>query len=102
MADHFAKEKSILYRRYVSLHSLLTAGAFAVAAAWVIISASRHGKAKAKCLEDFFPSTSGESAGEGDTLCQIFPWVDVGVMGGLWAILAIMQVCSTHHVYAIN
>jgi hypothetical protein len=29
---------------------------------------------------------------EGETLCEIFPWVDVGVMGGLWVIMAILHV----------
>ncbi|KAJ7487696.1 hypothetical protein B0H11DRAFT_2157101 [Mycena galericulata] len=46
-----AQEKSILFRRYVSLHTLAAVGAFS-------------------------------------TLCNIFPFVDVGVMGGLWVILA--------------
>jgi len=26
-------------------------------------------------------------------MCEIFPWVDIGLMGGLWIFLAISQVC---------
>ncbi|TFK41079.1 hypothetical protein BDQ12DRAFT_678850 [Crucibulum laeve] len=86
-----SREKPILYRRYVTLHGLVTVAAFAVAGAWVIISATKHSTAKSKCTENFF---SGELSGssEGDTLCTIFPWVDVGIMGGLWLILVILQV----------
>ncbi|KAF8898657.1 hypothetical protein BD779DRAFT_1484993 [Infundibulicybe gibba] len=84
-----AKEKPILFRRYVSLHSLLALAAFAVAAAWAIISASRHSVAQANCLQDFF---SQDQQSEGETLCNIFPWVDVGIMGGLWVVLAIFHI----------
>jgi len=55
-----------------------------------VISASRHSAAKADCLNRFFPEeTPGE--GEGETMCEIFPWVDVGIMGALWVLLGIMQ-----------
>ncbi|GLB36230.1 hypothetical protein LshimejAT787_0305180 [Lyophyllum shimeji] len=85
-------EKPILFRRYVSLHLLATLLAFAVAAAWIIMSATRHTTAKAKCLKDFFSDSSDGTSSEGDTLCEIFPWVDVGIMGGLWAVLGILHI----------
>ena len=68
--------------------------AFAVAAAWIIISATKHTTAVSKCETDFFSDDLGGSSisGEGNTLCQIFTWVDVGLMGGLWIVLAIAQV----------
>ena len=78
-----------MYRRYATLHLLATIAAFSVAAVWIAISASRHSQAKTKCTTDFFPINSDS---EGDTLCDIFPWVDVGIMGGLWVLLAIVQV----------
>lgn len=71
----------------------MTLGAFAVAAAWIVISATKHDAAKAKCLLDFYPDEV-PGKGEGETLCEILPWVDIGIMGGLWAILGIMQVSS--------
>ncbi|KAF9015273.1 hypothetical protein BDQ17DRAFT_1294961 [Cyathus striatus] len=82
-----SREKPILYRRYVTLHGLAISAAFAVSAAWIIMSATRHSNAKTKCINDFFSGDLSDSA-EGDTLCNIFPWADVGIMGGLWVVLA--------------
>ena len=85
-----------MFRRYTTLHIMLTIAAFAVALAWIIISATKHNTAVNNCETNFFSNstaTSGStSLDEGQTLCNIFTWVDVGLMGGLWAILAIMQV----------
>jgi hypothetical protein len=75
----------------VAFHIPALVAAFAVAAVWIIISASRHTTAENNCLNNFFPDESG-SSGEGQTLCNIFPWVNVGVMGGLWVVLAILFV----------
>jgi hypothetical protein len=87
-----AKEKTILYRRYVTLHGLAISAAFSIAAAWLIVSATRHSDAQAKCIQDFFSSTgSASSSSEGEALCNIFSWVDIGIMGGLWVLLAILQ-----------
>jgi len=83
-----SKEKTVTFRRYVTLHSLVTSAGFAVAAAWIIMSATRHGTATARCLAKFF---SGEDSGEGQALCDIFTWATVGIMGGIWLVLAIMQ-----------
>ncbi|KAI0094744.1 hypothetical protein BDY19DRAFT_914353 [Irpex rosettiformis] len=84
------QERAILYRRYTTLHLLLTLADFSVAAVWIILSASRHSKAKSTCETDFFSDSTTTSLG--DTLCNIFPWVDVGLMAGLWVLLAIAQI----------
>jgi len=84
------KEKNILYRRYVTLHGIAISAEFSVAAAWIIISATRHSNAEAKCIQDFFTPASSSSS-EGRTLCNIFPWVDIGIMGALWVLLAVLQ-----------
>ena len=55
------------------------------------MSAARHTTAQNNCLEDFFPNESG-SSGEGQTLCNILPWVNVGIMSGLWVVLGILFV----------
>jgi hypothetical protein len=86
-----AKEKTILYRRYATLHLLINIGAFAVAATWIVVSATRHGPAKSKCLLDFFPIENRDTE-QAKTLCEIFAWVDIGIMGALWIILAIVQI----------
>lgn len=80
-----------MYRRYTTLHLLLTLAAFSVAAVWIALSAARHSTAMADCQARFFANTSEPS--EGNTLCNIFPWVDVGLMSGLWVLLAVAQVC---------
>ncbi|KAF8912740.1 hypothetical protein CPB84DRAFT_1670305 [Gymnopilus junonius] len=85
-----SREKPTTYRRYVTFHGLISSAAFAVAAAWIIVSASRHSNAEAKCLATFF-GAANSSTGQADTLCNIFPWVDVGIMGGLWVVLAVLH-----------
>jgi len=88
------QEKPILFRRYTTLHIMLTVAAFAVALTWIIISATKHNTAVSSCENSFFSddtSPGTTSAGESQTLCNIFTWVDIGLMGGLWVILAIMQ-----------
>lgn len=87
-----------MFRRYTTIHILLSLAAFAVALTWIIVSATRHNKAVTNCESDFFTnSTTADGTDvptfdEGGTLCNIFAWVDVGLMGGLWVVLAIMQV----------
>ncbi|KAH8988874.1 hypothetical protein EDB92DRAFT_2054407 [Lactarius akahatsu] len=66
-----AREKPILYRRYATLNTLVTVAAFSIAA-------------------KFFTAAS-DLTSEGEKMCEIFPWVDIGVMGGLWVLLAISQ-----------
>ncbi|RPD64948.1 hypothetical protein L227DRAFT_571406 [Lentinus tigrinus ALCF2SS1-6] len=85
------QERPIFFRRYVTLHLLATVAAFGVSAAWIILSATRHNQAQSKCLTDFFGNTISANNSEGQTLCNIFPWADVGIMGGLWVLFAIVQ-----------
>lgn len=92
---HFQRiqEKPVLFRRYIALHSLITVAAFSVAAVWIGISASRHNTAKSNCEQKFFTAASDLTT-EGQTMCEIFPWVDIGLMAGLWVLLVISQVCD--------
>ncbi|KAI5115313.1 hypothetical protein M0805_004992 [Coniferiporia weirii] len=90
------KEKAIMFRRYTTIHIMITLGAFAVALTWIIMSATKHSTAVTDCENNFFvvdnsTDSSSPTLDEGQTLCNIFAWVDVGLMGGLWVILAIMQ-----------
>ncbi len=91
------QERPIFFRRYVTLHLLATVAAFGVAAAWIILSATRHTQAQSKCISDFFGNTISANNSEGQTLCDIFPWADVGIMGGLWVLFAIVQVRLPTH-----
>ncbi|KAI0936555.1 hypothetical protein AcV5_004658 [Taiwanofungus camphoratus] len=84
-------ERPITFRRYTTLHLLITIAAFSVAAVWIALSAARHSHAEATCEATFFPENSSITSSEGQTLCNVFSWVDVGLMGGLWVLLAIVQ-----------
>ena len=89
-----------MFRRYTTLHILITTAAFSVAAVWIILSATRHSHAKGDCEQKFF--TAATPSSEAETMCQIFPWVDVGIMGGLWVLLAISQVCKDFFVVVLS
>ncbi|KAI0800893.1 hypothetical protein C8Q74DRAFT_1314298 [Fomes fomentarius] len=75
------QERPVFYRRYITLHLLTTVAAFGVAAAWIAISATRHTQAQNQCINDFYKNTVSATNGQGETLCNIFPWADVGIMG---------------------
>lgn len=83
-----------MYRRYVTLNTGAYIAVFAIAAAWLIVSATRHSTAQSNCESTFFPSSgsNGDTSSEGQTLCDIFAWVDVGVMAGAWVFFALVQV----------
>lgn len=81
-----------MYRRYVTLHGLALGAVFFLAGIWIGLSAAGHSKAEAKCIQDFFNSTgSASDSSEGEALCSIFSWVDIGIMGALWVMLAVLQ-----------
>jgi len=86
------QEKHILFRRYATLHSLITLAAFAIAAAWVILSATRHSTSLTNCENKYYPTASnGSNTTEGQTVCGIITWVDVGLMAGAWVFFALVQ-----------
>ena len=91
VSSDFVQERGILFRRYLTLHIFATLAAFVVAGVMIGLSAGHHDDAQTKCISKFFTAQS-TSTSLADTLCNIFPWVDVGVMGGLWLLLAISQV----------
>jgi hypothetical protein len=89
-------EKSLLFKRYLSLDWFITIAGFSISAAWIIISATRHSTAQTNCQTDFYSATStvntaASLASASDTVCNIFSWVDVGIMGGLFVVLVLMQ-----------
>lgn len=90
----YTQEKPIMYRRYVTLHTGACIAVFSIAAVWLIISASRHSTAQSNCESTFFPASgsNGGTSSEGQTLCDIFTWVDVGLMAGAWVFFALVQV----------
>ena len=92
-----------MYRRYVTLHTGASIAVFAIGAVWIIISASRHSTAQSNCEATFFSvSGSNGSTSEGETLCDIFSWVDVGLMAGAWVFFALVQVSDERDALAIH
>jgi len=92
------RESTVAFRRYTTLHSMITLGIFIFSAVFIGISASKHNTAQAKCVTDFFPADSSTTAtaltgsdSEGKLLCNIFTWVGVGIMGGLWLVLGLFH-----------
>lgn len=87
----------------MQLNAFVVSYIFSVAAAWIIVSATRHDAATDSCVSNFFATNSTDSTatdvfatgGQGETVCNIFVWADVGIMGGLWLIMLIFQVRST-------
>lgn len=86
-----AREKHRLFRSYMNLHCLLAVAVFAIGLTWTIISASRHSAAKSKCISEFFNTTQADLGTESEILCQIFPWVDVGIMGAFLLLLGALH-----------
>jgi len=98
------QENHVLFRRYLALNWVITLGGFSISIAWIIASAARHSTAQANCQSDFYPAGStgnnaASLANASDTVCNIFSWVDVGIMGGLWIVLLIMQVSAPDYIY---
>jgi len=87
-----AKDKGNLFLAYLRLHAIAMLGAFSVAAVWIILSGTRHSNAQTTCENTLYRGANGTIASEGITLCNIFAWVDVGVMAGLWVLLLILQI----------
>ncbi|QRW24477.1 hypothetical protein RhiXN_11389 [Rhizoctonia solani] len=91
------KEKAGLFHKYVMVNSVVVMGAFGVAAAFIAISGTRHNTATDRCQATFFSGNSTASAsassdtGEGRQVCDVFTWVILGLMAGLWVTLAFFQ-----------
>lgn len=49
-----AKERGILFRRYLTLHIFVTLGAFVVAGVMIGLSAGHHDDAQKNCVSKFF------------------------------------------------
>jgi hypothetical protein len=84
-----AQDKAITFRRFLTLHGIAVTALFAVSAAWVALSASRHSTSQSACIKSFFPNSSTSL---GTTMCNIFPWVDVGIMGGMLVFFSLVHI----------
>ncbi|QRW05977.1 hypothetical protein RhiLY_11294 [Ceratobasidium sp. AG-Ba] len=91
------KEKAGLFRKYVMINSVAVLAAFGIAAAFIAISGTKHDKASSRCQRTFFATSnpsaasSNDDSGEGAQICEVFTWVILGLMGGLWVTLLSFQ-----------
>jgi hypothetical protein len=85
------KRNMSLFKRYVSMHGIVLVAALAIGATWTVISGVRHNDAKTNCIKEFFNDTEGDLKSQGETLCNVFAYVDVGIMGGLLVLFLIAQ-----------
>lgn len=112
LTRYMPQEKAGLFSKYARFNSLAVSALFGLAATWIIVSATRHTTAKTACIQDFFNNNNTTStgtnvggdlaaastSGEGDIVCNIFTWVDVGIMGGLWLVMLIFQVSASDYI----
>lgn len=92
--------------RSVIANSILLGLAFLLSLVWIILSAAKHSEATSRCVQQFVTSTDSSTTASSDgglikiednsvngyTLCSIFTWVQLGIMGGLWLALFLLQV----------
>lgn len=90
------KEKPALFRKYIALNSVVLYVGLSAALAFIGISAGRHQPAVDECESSFFNSgnqtTTAQADTEGEQVCNIFTWAILGITGGLWLVLFILQV----------
>ncbi|UZJ51737.1 hypothetical protein CBS101457_001057 [Exobasidium rhododendri] len=102
------KEKTGLYRTYIRINFLLTLVTILVTLAFFAVSAARHSAALTSCVALYGNAPAGSSStssselsGVGETICNIFIWVQVGCMGLLIALIGLTQLymCYCQRVY---
>ncbi|SCV70567.1 BQ2448_3329 [Microbotryum intermedium] len=83
------RERPSLYRQYARWNMLAVLLALGVALTFIILSCVRHSTALASC-EDLF-ATATTTVAQNSTVCNIWMWAQVGLMGLLWIIVAIVE-----------
>lgn len=89
-------ERTTLYRTYIRINFILTLVTIVVTLAFFAVSAVRHSSALTNCVAQYGSSPAGSSGTQlqnaGETICNIFLWVQVGCMGLLIALIGLTQV----------
>ena len=107
-----AKEKTSLYRTYIRVNFLLTLIIIVVTLAFFAVSASRHSDSVNTCVNTYAQpiaftsdlptgSSTPSTQASGRDICNIFIWVQTGVMAGLIALIGLTQLymCYAQRVY---
>ncbi|KAK4703973.1 hypothetical protein P7C70_g2242, partial [Phenoliferia sp. Uapishka_3] len=85
------REKPKLFKTYARANGFLVSIALAIAIAFIGLSAGRHSTAVTKCQSTFSSQTTGSTVKSGSEICNIWTWVQVGIMGLLFIILALCE-----------
>ncbi|GAA5854483.1 hypothetical protein JCM8547_004859 [Rhodosporidiobolus lusitaniae] len=83
------REKPALFRTYSRINGVLVAAALLLALALIIISAAKHSSGVDACTRLFSQDDSDTSA---DTICNIWTWIQIGIMGLLFVIVGLCEI----------
>ncbi|KAM0746571.1 hypothetical protein T439DRAFT_329677 [Meredithblackwellia eburnea MCA 4105] len=84
------REKPKLFKTYARVNAGLVSITLLVAVAFIGLSAARHSTAVTKC-QSTFSSQSSSGVKSGSQICNIWTWVQVGIMGLLWIIIGLCE-----------
>ncbi|PWN45625.1 hypothetical protein IE81DRAFT_272091, partial [Ceraceosorus guamensis] len=98
------KQRPSLYRGYLRIATILVLAEILVTLAFFAVAAARHSTALESCIALYANTPQGDGAGfstsqtdnaldgVGDTICNVWIWIQVGLMGLLIALVGITQV----------
>lgn len=89
------KEKARVYRTFVRTNISFIAVALLLALVWIILSMVNHNKGRDACVAQF-TAVGQTQTRDGETICNIFTWVQVGLLGFLWIFLTLAQAYFLH------
>ncbi|GAA6008792.1 hypothetical protein JCM11491_003785 [Sporobolomyces phaffii] len=82
------RDKVALFKTYSRINTALLLAALLLALAIIIISAVRHKSAIDTCQNLFSTDATGNT---GEAICNVWTWVQVGIMGLLFVIVALCE-----------
>ncbi|PWN54220.1 hypothetical protein IE53DRAFT_383184 [Violaceomyces palustris] len=97
------RQSTAMYRTYIRINLILTLITIVSALAFFAVSAVRHSTALDSCVAKFGSTPSGDGSGlaisqatsaldgSGRDICNVFIWVQIGVMGGLIVLMGVTQ-----------
>ncbi|GAA5956681.1 hypothetical protein JCM3765_005701 [Sporobolomyces pararoseus] len=83
------RDKVKLFKTYSRINTILILLALLLSLAIIIISAVKHSQAIDTCQKLFSTDATGNTAGEG--ICNVWTWVQVGIMGLLFLIVGLCE-----------
>ncbi|KAK4055753.1 hypothetical protein OIV83_000300 [Microbotryomycetes sp. JL201] len=86
------RDKPSMFKTYARINTVLVTAALVIALALIIISAARHSTAVNNCVNLFADrQTSTDQVTSGTDICNVWTWVQIGIMGLLFVIVALCE-----------